>query len=275
MSYDGAMGDAAIGEVLPSFERPPLVEVAVGVHFLQLPGLNTVALARLADMWSSRYPRTKEQPALPPVVPGGGQTLTFQLQTSLPPLRLWLLTEDESFLVQLQHDRLLLNWRKVNPDDPYPRYKTLRKDFTELWSEFGQYIAARDYGVLQPSLAEVSFFNRISLGAATDVADVVAALNPDWTLDGQRSTSLRLERDVRNAASKPQGNQTIALEYRPDIAFLHMEITTLVGIDAELDATAAIFSALDEAHRAGVLTFDQITTDSAHTAWGKHDASDN
>jgi uncharacterized protein (TIGR04255 family) len=272
VSYDDAMGDAALSEVLPSFERPPVVEVAVGVHFLQLPGLNTIALARLADVWSTTYPKSQEQPALPPVVPSGGPTISFQLQASLPPIRLWLLTEDESLLVQVQHDRLLLNWRKVKPDDPYPRYKTLRKNFTELWSEFGRYVAGADYGVLQPSLAEVTFFNRIQIDAATDVANVIAALNPQWALDGQLATSLQLERGVVGSSGELQGHQTVALGYRPEVSSLQMEILTRVGIDAESDDTAAILGALDEAHRAGVLTFDQITTEGAHSAWGKHDA---
>ena len=107
------MGDAARGPALPSFERPPVVEVAVGVHFLQLPGLNTVALLRLAQMWVTRFPIVREQPASPPPgLPVG--PIIFQVQNALPPLRYWLLTDDESLLVQIQHDRLLLNWRQVS-----------------------------------------------------------------------------------------------------------------------------------------------------------------
>jgi uncharacterized protein (TIGR04255 family) len=275
VSYDGEMGEAVLSEALPSFENPPVVEVAVGVHFLQLPGLNTIALGRLAEMWRARYPVAQEQPALPPMVPGGGPMITFQLQTSLPPLRLWLLTEDESSLVQVQHDRLLVNWRQVNTGDPYPRYRVLRKDFTALWSEFERYLAAADYGVLQPSLAEVSFFNRIAIGAAGELPGIVTALNPGWALDGQSATSLQLEREVRGPSGEAQGNQNIALGYRRELGFAQMEISTRVRIDAESGDDAAILNALDAAHHAGVLTFDEITTESAHAAWGKHDASAN
>ena len=56
---------------------------------------------------------------------------------------------------------------------------------------------------------------------------------------------------------------------------MQLEISSLVGVDPESTDSAAILAALDEAHRAGVLAFDQITTESAHTAWGKHDVSDN
>ena len=61
------MGEASLFGDLPSYDQPPVVEVAVGAHFLQLPGLNTVALVRLVDdLWRSRYPRTLEQPLSPP-----------------------------------------------------------------------------------------------------------------------------------------------------------------------------------------------------------------
>jgi uncharacterized protein (TIGR04255 family) len=269
------MGDAGRGANLPSFKYPPVIEVAVGIHFLQMPGLNTVALIRLADMWRERYPKVQDQPALPPATPvGGGAVFTFQLQNSPPAQRFWLLAEDDSRLVQIQHDRLLLNWRKVKDDDPYPRYDALRQDFSELWSDFVGYVSGGAYGVFQPSLTEVSFFNRIPVSSAAEVPGVIAALNPQWQLDGHRATSMQLERGLADH-SDVFGRQNITLGYRPELGFIQLEISSLVRIDAESADSEAILAALDQAHDVDVLTFDQITTDSAHTVWGKHDVSAN
>jgi uncharacterized protein (TIGR04255 family) len=266
------MGDVARAS-LPSYARPPVIEVAVGVHFLQLPGLNTVALVRLADLWRERYPKVQEHPALPPAAPGG-QMFVFEVGNSSPPQRFWLLTENESMLVQIQHDRLLLNWRKVDDSDPYPRYSKLRQDFSELWSEFANYIAGGDYGALQPSLAEVTFFNRIPATSASAVPAAIEALNPGWILEGQLATSLQIERAIIDSGGQP-GQQRIALGYRPEYGFIQLEISSQVRIDAESHDLAAILTTLDEAHDVDVLTFDQITTDSAHTAWGKYDVNAN
>ena len=274
MAYDGAMGDAARSAPLPSFELPPVIEVAVGVHFLQLPGLNTVALVRLADIWRERYPKIQEQPALPPAAPGGSQLFMFQVGNSPPPQRFWLLTETESLLIQIQHDRLLLNWRKVKDDDPYPRYDQLRQDFSELWSDFTRYVVSGDYGAFQPILAEVSFFNRIPVSSAAEVPGAIAALNPDWRLDGHLATSLQIERAMVDATG-PFGQQNIVLGYRPELGNIQLEISSRVRIDAESTDSAAILAALDKAHDVDVLTFDQITTENAHTAWGKHHVSAN
>jgi uncharacterized protein (TIGR04255 family) len=275
LAYYDAMGDVARSAPLPSFEHPPVIEVAVGVHFLQLPGLNTVALVRLADIWRERFPKIQEQPALPPAAPGGNQLFMFQVGNSPPPQRFWLLSETESLLVQIQHDRLLLNWRKVKDDDPYPRYGQLRQDFSERWSDFVRYVASGDYGAFQPTLAEVSFFNRIPVSSPAEVPGAIAALNPNWRLDGHLATSLQIERAMADDAGGQFGQQNIVLGYRPEFGSIQLEITSKVRIDAESTDSVGILAALDKAHDADVLTFDQITTGNAHIAWGKHHVSTN
>jgi uncharacterized protein (TIGR04255 family) len=251
-----------------------VVEVAVGVHFLQLTGLNTVALVRLVDdLWRSRYPLTTEQPLLPPFAPSGrGTMLAFQLQTGSPPVRLWSLTEDQSLLVQVQHDRLLLNWRKLSDLHPYPRYRKLREDFTELWQEFSSYVGANDFGVLQPSIAEVSFFNRIPLQDPAEMPRFIKALNPRWVLSGQTATAYQIARDLSDLLT--MGDQSIALNFRPENGPIQLEISTRIGVDAVAGDISEVLESLDTAHRFGVLTFDELTTDNAHSTWGRRDASD-
>jgi uncharacterized protein (TIGR04255 family) len=261
-----SMGDARFDD-LPSFDQPPVVEVAVGVHFLQLPGLSTVPLVRLVDdLWRSRYPLTLEQPPLGP--PGGERLPAFQLQTAPPPLRLWSLAEDQSLLVQVQHDRLLLNWRKLRDVDPYPRYGSLREDFAGLWQEFSSYVGNHDFGVLQPSIAEVSFFNRIPIQDAAEISGIVKALNPRWALNGQTAVAYQTARDVSDLLAT--GSQSITASFQPANGFVQLEISTLIGVDARGGDISDVLDALDIAHGFGVLTFDELTTDNAHSAWGRH-----
>jgi uncharacterized protein (TIGR04255 family) len=257
---------------LPSFDHPPVIEVAVGVHFLQLPGLNTVALVRLADMWRERFLKVQEQPPLPPIAPGGSHLFTLEVGNSPPPHRFWLLTESESLLVQVQHDRLLLNWRKVEDDDPYPRYGQLRQEFSQLWSEFTAIVLGGQFGAFQPTLAEVTFFNRIPVDSPAEVPGFIAALNPQWQLDGLGATSMQVERVLLDAETL-FGRQNIALGYRSELGFIQLEVSSLVRIDAQSTDSEAILAALDRAHDVDVLTFDQITTDEAHTVWGRHNVS--
>jgi uncharacterized protein (TIGR04255 family) len=174
--------------------------------------------------------------------------------------------------VQIQHDRLLLNWRKAKPNDPYPRYVVLREEYSRLWSEFAKYVESFDLGVLQPITAEVTFFNRIDSSGLSVVSEVISAINPHWSIDGQTGTSMQIQRTIGDPTGRPLGSQNIALGHMVDSGFIQMEVSSQVGLNAQSTTTEAVLAALDAAHDAGVLTFDHITTDGAHAAWGKHDA---
>ncbi|MGD9620706.1 MAG: TIGR04255 family protein [Mycolicibacterium sp.] len=259
------MGDVASAEALPSFTLPPVIEVAVGIHFLQLPGLDTVALVRLADKWRERFPKVQEHVALPPL---GLASFMFQVGNSVPPIRLWALTADESLLIQVQHDRLLINWRKQEGDAPYPRYDVLRSELSTIWSDFERHVEGADFGVLRPSAAEVTFFNRIALSSAAEVPRVVRALSPDFLLDGHLATRLQMERQLGDNDGPAHGRQTISLGFPADDNRLQLEITSLIAIDAEL-SSLDVLRALDVAHDEGVSMFDNFTTEGAHIEWGK------
>ena len=63
---------------------------------------------------------------------GPPQPPRLEFMTEAPPVRFWFLTDDTSRLVQVQPDRFTANWRKVEPETPYPRYRQLREQFAEL-----------------------------------------------------------------------------------------------------------------------------------------------
>lgn len=268
------MGEVGHVGSLPSFDRPPVVEVAVGVHFMPLPALSMVELVRLADsLWRNSYPQTIEQPILPPLTPltHMAPAFAFQMQAGSPLVRLWSLTEDQGLLIQVQHDRLLLNWRKLADDDCYPRYRILREKFAELWGPFNDYVASKDLGVLQVAAAEVSFFNRIPLvGGVRDIPDFIRALNRDWIPEGQVAMAYQIERDFSDPRLRAE--QSTALNFRPDAGPMQLEITTRVGVESDRSELTDVVAALDVAHDLGVSTFDELTTENAHSMWGRRDA---
>jgi uncharacterized protein (TIGR04255 family) len=167
---------------------------------------------------------------------------------------------------------LLLNWRKIKDDDPYPRYKRLRDDFAGIWQEFSSHVGDHDFGVLRPSVAEVSFFNGVPMADATEIPTLITTLSPDLSLSGQLATAYQLEREIEDIL--PVGHQNIALNYRPENGHMQLEISTGIDVDTATGETSEVLESLDTAHRIGVLTFDAVTTDNAHSAWGRHDASD-
>lgn len=251
---------------LPSYSWPPVVEVAVGVHFLQLPGLTALPLVQMASTWADRYPTVEERSPLPPVFSSSGAMPGFHLGT--PPVRLWLLSADESVLLQIQRDRLLLNWRKLTPADEYPRYDRLREEFTTCWVHFSTLVGEHEeYGTLQPALAEVTFLNHVSMIDPAQLGDTLQPLRPGWVPAEHFSTVLQVEQQLYDEEGNPRGHQSIGASYSD--GGLQLEVTSRTSLDGYPSDMGTILDALDVAHNAGVVSFDHVTTEQAHKVWGK------
>ena len=98
---------------------PPIVEVVCGFFFSPLTDLDPMAIGKY---WSEH--KQKGNPPFPkkkimnPVA--DRPSLTFSDEPG--PLRCWLLSESEDYLVQIQPDRFYFNWRKREGD--YPHFNT-------------------------------------------------------------------------------------------------------------------------------------------------------
>ena len=255
---------------LPSYSKPPVVEVAVGVHFLPVPGLNVVELVTMHGIWDEQFPKIQQQPVLPPVSgPGSDPILSFQFSPMAQPVRIWMLTDDDSYLVQVQNDRLILNWRKTSETgEQYPRYSTVRKVFLEVWKRFTGFVEERRLGVVQPSFVEVTFFNRIDLISGESLATYLATLNSEWHVSAQRSSAYQTEVDLLDSYGTVIGSQTInASQNSSEGHFCQLEIVSRVG--SQQSSTEFILNGLDRAHDFGVHSFDASTTAYAHQRWGR------
>jgi uncharacterized protein (TIGR04255 family) len=94
---------------LPKYDQPPVVEVVISVFFKPLPGFKTAHFGRFWKM-NEGYPLTEDQAPLAEAIP-----LEF---VQLPPLRrVFFVTADKSYLMQVQPDFFAHNWRKDKEED--------------------------------------------------------------------------------------------------------------------------------------------------------------
>ena len=148
---------------LPEYDNPPVDEVILGIQFQRLDGFS---LAHVGEYWSEvkdRYPRTEDQPPLitNPVV--SVPFLPFPVQ--VPPnglFRVWLLSTDDTSLLQIQNDRFLRNWRRRD-EAVYPRFETLFRDFVIDYDQFEGL-----YGPCQIEQVEVSYINWLPNQSASE-----------------------------------------------------------------------------------------------------------
>lgn len=162
---------------LPDFDRPPLVEVAIGLQFEALPQIRQGHLGLFWAQIRDKYPNTRDLPPLPfgrEDLEGDGPVFTFQV-TDVPELhRAWFLSDDETMLVQVQSDRLVHNWREVR-GEPYPRFDTIYATFAERLGQFEAVLRDAQVPALTPQQVEVTYINWI---ATDSLADFFAPAQP-------------------------------------------------------------------------------------------------
>jgi uncharacterized protein (TIGR04255 family) len=168
---------------LPEYEKPPVIETVCGVLFQELTLLHAVHLGSLWQKLKPDYDHSREVAPLAPAVERLDEPSQVQLKfTDVPPLpRTWLLTPNENGIIQVQRDRFLHNWKKVAPEDEYPRYTRVIQMFRDKLQTFEQFLAEDQLGSIEPRQYEMTYVNHIPQGDGwTDLADAGNVL-PDFT----------------------------------------------------------------------------------------------
>jgi uncharacterized protein (TIGR04255 family) len=157
---------------LPDYHKPPVIEVAIGVQFAPL---TEFSVAHVGLYWATireTFNRVEEQaPIMHSLEPPHGPlepSPVFQLM-GVPDLlpRAWFLDASGSHLIQVQRDRFLHNWRKMNPPDEYPRFPSVRDSFFQYWHGFKTFLAENNL-TPQPDQCELAYVNQVNKGEGWD-----------------------------------------------------------------------------------------------------------
>ena len=258
---------------LPEFDAPPIVEVALGIQFEPIFGLRPIELGPLREKWRPDYPIAQEHPPLPPTIEAEGSEppqVRFSLGPA-PDVRLWFLSDDETNLVQLQPDRLIVNWREIKGDEKYPRYPRVRATFEHRFNDLAAFVKNLGRGDLVATQVEVIYVNAIDpegaglghldrifrsfnnlvdhhLGSPEQARALLAFRIPDI---GRPPVKMYVSADP---AIRPNGNQT---------TFLNLTVRgapTGPGLDDVLNF-------MDEAHEHIVTSFTELTPPTMHELW--------
>lgn len=161
---------------LPAYGKPPVIEVAIGVQFAPL---SEFSVAHAGLYWATIrevFGRVEEQaPILHIVEPPHGAPeqrpgLEITAKPELP--RVWFIDASGSRLLQVQRDRFLHNWRKVNPDDEYPRFPAVKDTFFHHWQAFNEFLAQNNLKA-QPDQCELTYVNHLRKGEGwNDMVDM-------------------------------------------------------------------------------------------------------
>lgn len=167
---------------LLDYKNPPVVEVVCGVLFKPIKEMLAPHLGILWEQFRSEYPNCQEMPPLSPVIEQFEDDLAPQFEiTNLPPLpRIWFMDENQNKMIQVQRDRFHSNWRKIRPDDEYPRYPKVLELFQEHLFLFDAFINENGFPSLSPLQYELTYVNHIDQGKGWDSTKDVGLVFPDF-----------------------------------------------------------------------------------------------
>lgn len=208
-------------------KEPPIVEVVCGFAFDPVPAIDPVAVG---DYWRTRRSEDFSSHELrSPVAEGPG----LRFAQGVGPLRTWLVSRDDEYVLQVQPDRLYFNWRKR--DGGYPHFRDegdekegiLSRSLRE-YSEFASFAKTSLGTELRLRRVELAKIDMLLEGRDFSDPDDLAQLVPAVAASrlapgGETSVTLSLVEEVdgcrvlfqmQNHVPGPKGERALHLESR-------------------------------------------------------------
>lgn len=264
------------------FDAPPVAEVALSIQTSPVPRLQTADMSVFWDRFlRPDYPHTQDQPAAAPQIERFDDTAfmpSVMFGFGAPLGRQWYLSEDQTRLVQLQNDRLVLNWRRLG-SEAYPHYETLREDLKRIAQQWSEYLEREGFQPQQVVQAEVTYINQMPVDEPfkhlSDLGALLAVLRPEWPPQMGRPELVQLEQ--RFVVDSPGGKfARMYLAVAPAIlqdGRSGLTLNLVVRGAPAVSSLEGVLTWLDFAHNQIINSFADITTNAMRQKWRQHDGT--
>lgn len=259
---------------LPEYERPPVVEVALAIQLEGSIGFRSLDLAAIAGGWADALPHVEERAPLPMMGPEPQDPdVTLEVSDEANTPRLWLQDAVGNRVLQIQQDRIVVNWRKGGTDDPYPRYDTIRDSLVDAWGRLTGAMSDLGLALPPPSICEVVYVNHLGAIQGWRSAEDTARLLAPW--DGSMHDDFlptdRHEGFVLHY-HLPEGRGWLDIDGWTSDTRSNDRIMVLTLTSRGRASSSDLGGALDFmnlAHEWIVRGFTSVTTSFAHEKWGR------
>jgi uncharacterized protein (TIGR04255 family) len=265
---------------LPEYERPPVIEVVCGVSFAPLQRFKAIHVGLLWDRMREVFPKVEEQAPLeipveqlatPPV---SVQKFEF---VDMPPLpRVWFVDEPGNGIIQVQKDCFLHNWRKLKPEDQYPRFRNVIAAFQRHLATFETFLADSQLGSVAPVQCELTYVNHIFEGPLWSMGQSLDALFPDFERKASPQRFLPTYDAVNWRTAYRLPDQLGRLHTTIQIGFLRPSAKPLVSLEMKARGVGngrspeAMWAWFEVAHEWIVRGFTDMTSQKAQEElWGR------
>jgi uncharacterized protein (TIGR04255 family) len=264
---------------LPKFRHPPLTEVVHGVQFDRLRW-TVVHPGQFYGRVRSEFPTVRTVPTLPPLQGIAGQAppvpaIQFADPNEVP--RAWFIDETEAYLLQVQADRFLFNWRSEPGHGEYPHFEDVHSRFNAAFREFEAFADDEGLGPVNPHLCEMSYINHIPLAdrdgrlrGPQELLTIGGEMHgPEWAASAD-ATNFTAHYILRRTDDVQYGRLTATLAHvtrQPSNERAILLDLTLHG-SPSLGGFGSIQAFHVAAHEIILNYFASVTTQLAHEEWG-------
>jgi uncharacterized protein (TIGR04255 family) len=263
--------------MLPKFDKPPVTEMVVGVEFADLSGLIIPHFGLFWALIQDKYPNCAvKEPAPSRIEIFEGQNkqeIKFNIPIiGPPPVRCWYSDIQMTWLLQLQQDRFIQNWRKTASDQTYSHYAHVRRRFEKEFQRFQEFIKKQQLGALQIRQCEVSYVNQIELEKEPGVPLELAEISPYLSAQ-KRGDFLPAPDGITLNTSYVIPEYRGRLYIGAQTVFRHFDAKEILHVTVSAKVIpisqdySEVLNALDLGHEWAVRGFTEFTSDKMHRLW--------
>lgn len=249
-----------------TFDKPPLVEVALGRVFLQRQDFLVPHFGSFWELVKADFPKVAHAT---PISQSPESVVVSDEGYWLP--RVWLSSPDDVFLIQLQQDRFHVNWRKTTANPEYVRFPAILKRYQALWALFEAFVAEVTGAPLQPVMNEMVYTNFIAEEGMEIFGLSQSALRDSVWFEGGRL--LPQPKALSHNYSFEMPNQLGELTVSIASGRRAADGSAILKVDLQARGAASDRASQDfetwavEARHFLVAAFKDLTTDKMHKKW--------
>lgn len=250
-----------------TYKYPPVIEVICGLVFEPITGLKLPYYGLFWDEFRAEYPVCQHASPL------GFSPSVIDENTRVPLPRIWFLSKPENTLIQLQTDRMILNWRKLKSEDKYPKYDAVMHEFRTKLNLFSEFVGRHELGALKPVTCELTYVNDIPRGQGWEKPAELSNLLADFCWHSSSPRFLSEPRDINLQfvfeIPDSRGSLTFAVGQRTRVSdqistFVLQLTANGLGPDHSMNA---VWSWFENVHVMLNHAFEELTTPSIRELW--------